>query len=236
MTSMSIEFKGTKGTFASLNTAELISSLESRFPTWGVASKQLDKSHTKAAQKYGGGSQAFITLRQSTAITLRSGDTVYPQIQLRDQTYGGRALEVSFGLYRQVCTNGLMGFKHVAEPIRITHHKGKAGVLMQLVNIIEASANQFAAVLAEADVSSTIVVNMPSHIITQLNLPPSLVKKVTELMNANLVRAEDNVNTAWGLYNFINEVDRLRARKNSTAYLNRDANLLGNIIELTKAA
>lgn len=236
MSTMSIEFKGTHGTFASLNTAELISSLESRFPSWRVLSVQLDKSHTKAAQKYGGGSQAFITLRQSTAITLRSGDIVYPQIQLRDQTYGGRALEVSFGLYRQVCTNGLMGFKHVAEPIRITHHKGKAGVLMQLVNIIEASANQFAAVLAEADVSSTVVVDRPTHVITQLNLPPGLANKLQELVAANLVRAEDNVNTAWGLYNFINEVDRLRARKNSTAYIERDANLLGNIIELSRAA
>lgn len=237
-TSLAVTYKGTNGRFASLNEQEVISHLTSRFvDNWTIYSRSFDKSHTKAAQKCGGGSKYWVTLRKNDPVVLRNGDVVYPQIQLRDQTYSGGALQVSFGLYRLVCTNGLMGFKTVVEPVRVPHFKNKANILMQLVNIIESSADRFAAVIAAADeLTTTVIRSTPGHIISQLDLPPSLIKKVTEIIQAGLQRKEDDVNTVYGLYNLINEVDRTRARKNSTAFMDRDERLLGQIIEIARAA
>jgi hypothetical protein len=239
--SLSVEFKGTKGRFASLNAEEVISHVKQRFAeglkAWTINSRLLDKSHTKAAAKVGGGCQYWITLRQQSPVTLRNGDIVYPQITLRDRTYAGASLQVTFGLFRQVCSNGLMAFRKVVEPVSIPHFKNRADILMRLDTIIESSAAQLAAVLAEADNLIVTPLNTnPLHVITQLELPPSLVKKLTEVLTNNLQRSEDDVSTVFGLYNLINEVDRRKARKNSTAYLDRDTRLVERIQEVIRVA
>ena len=228
--SLSVEFKGNNGRFASLNADEVISALSQRFAgSWNVTSKTIDKSHTKAAARFGGGSKYWITLRGTESIALKNGDIVYPQITLRDQTYSGGALQVSFGLYRLVCTNGLMAFRSIVEPVRVPHYKNRVDILMQLVNIIESSAAKFTEVIAAAnDIISQPV--SPLSTISRLDLPPSLVKRLTDIIQSGLQRPEDDVNTIYGLYNLINEVDRTKARKNSTAYLQRDERMLSALL------
>jgi hypothetical protein len=51
-----------------------------------------------------------------------------------------------------------------------------------------------------------------------------------------LARPQDNVDTAYGLYNFINETDRELARRGSTAYLDRDTEMLATIMQLASVA
>src|SRR5574343_489474 len=139
--SLGVHYKGEKGRFASLMADEVISRIEGRFGHQYTVTKWLaDKSHTKAAQKVGGGEQYRVTLRAHQPITLRTGDVVYPQITVRDRTYPGSALTVEFGLYRQICTNGLMGFRKVVEPVRVPHFRNREGTLMYLDRIIESSA------------------------------------------------------------------------------------------------
>lgn len=225
--SLSIEFKGNKGRFASLNPFELkdaLTTLGDRL-NYAVSATVVDKGHTKAAQKVGGGHQSWFTLRSKTPLTLPTGDVVYPQIMLRDRSYPGGSLTLTFGFYRLVCSNGLMAFRHIVQPVSIPHYKNRATILMELTRIIEASQENFVAIANEAHRLASVTVIDPIKAIEQMAIPPKVKKLAIERVNAGLVRPEDNIKTAWGLYNFVNELDRVKARRGSMAYLERDLNV-----------
>lgn len=232
-TSLTVEFKGNNGRFASLQSGEVLNRLTTKFgDMYSVSPWSKGMDHTKAAQKVGGGHQYSITMRSNVPSTLRSGDVVYPQIVLRDRTYPGAALTVEFGLYRLVCSNGLMAFRSVATPIRVPHFKNRQDTLMYLDRVIEASADKFIQVILQANILSTVRVNNPLHVITQLDIPPTVIKEITDRINAGLVRPEDDISTVWGVYNLVNEIDRQKARRNSQAYQERDTGLLDTILKL----
>lgn len=219
--SLSIEFKGSKGRFASLNPFELRDVLQG-FPGYTVVSNIIDKGHTKAAQKVGGGHLSLFTLRSIDPVILPTGDVVYPQIMLRDRSYPGGSLTLTFGLYRMVCSNGLFAFRNVATPVSIPHYRNRAQFLMELTRTIAASADKFAAIIAETGRLNSVAVLDPKLAIEAMTLPPKVKALAIERIEAGLVRPEDDINTAWGLYNFVNELDRVKARRNSLAYLDRD--------------
>lgn len=219
---MSVEYKGVKGRFASLNCSELISEVRSRFEgQYDITTRVMDRGHTKAAQRVGGGERTIITLRDRTPVDI-GGDVVYPQIVVRDQSYPGSALTVSFGLYRLVCSNGLMAFSHVATPVSIPHFKNRTDTLIYLTDQIEGVASKIVNIVADVQQKQALPVANPVDMIKHLPLPKSVKKEAIARINAGLVRPEDDINTQWGLYNFVNEIDRIKARRNSTAYLDRD--------------
>jgi hypothetical protein len=223
-----------KATFAALDNTELVQRLTERFPSWSVFSRTYNKSHTKAASAFGGGAKYYTTLRSNETLRLVNGEALQGEIRIIDQDYSGRALTVEFGLYRLICTNGLYGFRSVSESIRITHHVGKAGILMQLDNLIVASSAVFSNMVEQANALLLAPIDYPlatlQRVALQVGLSKSTYNRIKSIIDWRSGRPEDNVNTAWGLYNVINEVDRISARRNSVAYLQRDTQVIDSIL------
>lgn len=225
--SLEVTYRGNKGRFAALNGQELVQELRNRFDGQYVINSTIeDRGHTKAAQKVGGGNLTRVELKSRTGITLQTGETVYPIMRLRDQNYPGSALTVSFGLYRLVCANGLMAFRSVAEEVRIPHFKNRTETLMYLDRVIAASAEKVNAIIAHVNYLQALTVADPIKTIDSMGVPKTVKEQAKVNMATGKVRPEDNLNTVWGIYNFVNELDRTMARANSTAYLTRDENML----------
>jgi hypothetical protein len=163
-------------------------------------------------------------MRATDPVILPSGEHVYPCIRLRDQSYPGASLTVTYGLYRQVCSNGLFAFASIAAPTRIPHFKNRADILMHLGRVIEASAEHFVNIIKEVGRLQMVAIPDPVAVIEAMNLPKKTKDKALDAIANRLTRPEDNIKTAWGLYNFVNELDRLTARRGSLAYLDRDQN------------
>lgn len=239
MSSMTVNYRTKSGldkaTFAALDNTELVQRLTERFPSWEVSTRVYNKSHTKAASAFGGGAKYYTTLRSNETLRLVNGEALRGEIRIIDQDYSGRALTVEFGLYRLICTNGLYGFRSMSEQtIRITHHVGKAGILMQLDQLIVASSEVFSRMVEQANALLTAPIDYPLATLQRVALQVGISKKTYNRIRAAIengaVRPEDNVNTAWGLYNVINEIDRMSARKNSVAYLQRDTQVIDSIM------
>lgn len=201
--------------------------------TFAIKTQSRDKSHTKGAQQYGGGAVYRHTLR-STVPTTINGDTVYPQITIVDRTYAGASLKVFVGFYRLICSNGLT--VSVGETMKwsIDHRLSSVEQLMQLSRSIAAAWSKVIDAQLILEKAAAIVVPHPTQLIDQLEVFSSARKaKLKEEIVYR--RPEDNVYTVYGLYNFLNEQDRLTARAGSTAYLDRDTDMLAKLIELAAA-
>jgi len=238
----SIVFKTKTGlnrpTLATLDQAQLIETtlltLADVAPgvAFTVRTVSRDKSHTKAAKAYGGGETYRHTLRANTP-TVVNGDTVYPQITIVDQTFAGGSLKVFVGFYRLICANGLTIAVGETMKWRVDHRLSSVEQLMQLSRSIAAAWSnviQAQEVLTKAASTPVIAVKIID------NLPMFSNSRKQKLKDSlHLARPQDDINTAYGLYNFINEVDRTSARRNSTAYLDRDAEMLETILQLAAA-
>jgi hypothetical protein len=236
-----IVFKTRQGlnrpTLATLDQSELINvtllTLENVAPgvSFTVKTQAKDKSHTKAAKQYGGGAVYWHTFRSNTPVTVNR-DVVFPQIQIQDRTFSGGSLKVLIGFYRLVCSNGLT--VAVGEQMKwsIDHRLSSVEQLRQLSRSIAAAWSKVIEAQAILNAAAQTPVN-PFRIIEAL--PFSEHKKHKLKISLNIARAEDDVSTAYGLYNFLNEQDRLAARRNSTAHLDRDTVMLATILELAAA-
>ncbi len=232
---LSVEYRGVEGRsprFAALKSNELSESLRERFTGWDVVHRAYI-SNTKKAIAFGGGTRSYIQLT-GPMLLLANGEQTRARITVYDQDYSGKALRVEYGLYRLVCTNGLMGWGSVAEPIRIPHHKNRTDMLMQLDQIITNSASVFTKIVDDAN--RLLATNFRGHwalvldeAATIVGLPKKTVEKVRALIVLGKNRVEDKPDTIWGLYNIINEVERVTARKNSVLYMQRDNQLLDAI-------
>jgi len=197
-----------------------------------VKTQSRDKSHTKAAKAYGGGEVYRHTLRGNQP-TVINGDTVYPQITIVDRTFAGGSLKVFIGFYRLVCSNGLT--VAVGENLKwsIDHRLSSVEQLMILSRSIAAAWKNVIEAQAVLTMAAATPVVAPA-IIDQLTMfSENRRNKLKETLY--LARPQDNVDTAYGLYNFINETDRELARRGSTAYLDRDTEMLATIMQLAAA-
>lgn len=197
-----------------------------------VKTQSRDKSHTKAAKAYGGGATYRHTLRANTP-TVVNGDTVYPQITIVDQTFAGGSLKVFVGFYRLICANGLTVSVGETMKWRIDHRINSVEQLMQLSRSIAAAWSN----VIEAQAVLTKAASTPVIAHKVIDALPMFSDSAKQKLKDNLyaARPQDDINTAYGLYNFINEADRERARRNSTAYLDRDADMLEVILSLAAA-
>lgn len=200
---------------------------------FAVKTQVRDKSHTKASRQYGvTGYQYQHTFRSNVPVTI-NGDVCYPQIQIFDRTYSGKSLKVFVGFYRLICSNGLT--VAVGEHMKwsIDHRMSSTEQMMQLTRSIAAAWTKVTEAQYQLELADTLTIN-PVKAIQSLDISDTAKAKLVEALP--LARAEDNTQTVYGLYNFINERDRLTARRNSTAYLDRDTNMLATLIELSKSA
>jgi hypothetical protein len=244
MTTNNIVFKTRQGlnrpTLATLDQNQLIEqtllTLADVAPgvAFTVKTQARDKSHTKAAKAYGGGSVYRHTLRSNQPTVINS-DTVYPQITIVDRTFAGGSLKVFVGFYRLICSNGLT--VAVGENMKwsIDHRLSSVEQLMQLSRSIAAAWSKVIDAQQILENASRLAVN-PRTIIAQLDMF-STERRERLAHSLYFARPQDNVQTAYGLYNFINELDRTSARRGSTAYLDRDTDMLATIMDLAiKAA
>lgn len=199
-----------------------------------IRTREFNKSHTKAAQKVGGGSRYWYDILPSQKYEILPGDFVQPMLRLRDQTFPGAALTLEVGLYRLVCTNGLMAFSR-EELIRIPHTPNKEELLKGIAAALQQAMLRVQSIILEAQRVARLPVLDVQALLSKLDLTPMLRKYVERRLAAKQVRPEDNLNTVWGLYNFVNEVDAGTSRS-PVAAARRDSRMLSQIIQLNSAA
>lgn len=229
---VSTTLRGPKSSFVSVDHDSLFSAIRALLPEYFIDVKTYDKSHTKAASSVGGGSKVFYTLRSPVKYDIGNGDIVQPVIRIVDQTFPGRTLRVEVGLYRQICTNGLMAFSADFAPIRIAHTTNKRELFTGIAAAIQTAILNVEATIEKARQLYTMPVLNPVATVEALDLPKKLKESLLVSLKlkasgtaSGLIRPQDNVKTVWGLYNFINESDAKSARS-SLAALNRDTDML----------
>lgn len=217
---LSVNFKGQRGRFASLDHAEVRDELIKAFPDHMI-SGGATAIRGKRAEAVGGGVRYHLTVRAKTPIQAPNGELLYPQVLLRDQTAPGKALTLSIGFYRQVCSNGLFAFRGVSQ-VSVPHFKNRTQTFIYLIDQIQALLSQASLLMGEISEMAAKTIPLPIAAVESMDLPKKLKERVITAIAAKNYRQEDNPHTLWGLYNIINEIDRLTARRNSTAYLDRD--------------
>jgi hypothetical protein len=235
---VSTTLKGAKSSFVSVDQDSLYSAIRTMLPEYFLDVKTYDKSHTKAAASVGGGARVFYTLRSPVKYDIGNGDIVQPVIRIFDQTFPGRTLRVQVGLYRQVCSNGLMAFSADFEPIVIAHTKNKRELFTGIAAAVQVAVSRVEATIEKARALYTMPVLNPVATVEALELPKKLKDRLLESLklkasgyNVTDIRTQDDVNTVWGLYNFINESDAKTARS-PLAAASRDTEMLTSLLAI----
>lgn len=226
--------KGVRSSFVSLEQTSLKDAFEAVASAQGLdlnySLRTFDKSHTQAASRVGGGELALHAARVKNALTSVNGDVLYPMFQVRDQTYPGASLRIRIGFYRQVCSNGLFGFK-VGELESIRHTPNNRELIARLDERIAIGLERLVQMEQQVSRLQSMEVSNPLLVVESLNLPTRLGKNVIASINHGLHRAEDNPRTVWGLYNLINETDAQTGRAKSLAKVVRDHSILDQIVQ-----
>jgi len=203
-------------------------------------------NQVKVLHPKGNPNKLFLTvdLKQYETNVPALGGVLVPRLWMRNHNDGTRALQVGLGFFRIVCSNGLVipidgalftSIRHLAGPKANTFLDTLPDILMAKMEQVRNGA------LVEAALGATkVTIEDPLKVLAQL----SLSKTVKDIVSHNVSitqrfgrfrRAEDNTNTAWGLYNEINEIMRINSRSQYAA-VNRDVTLLNDIITIVKAA
>ena len=200
----------------------------------------------KAIHPKGNPDKLFLTvdLKQYETNVPELGGTMVPRLWMRNHNDGTRALQVGLGFFRIICSNGLIipidgalftSIRHLNGPKANTFLDYLPDILLTKMDRVKSGA------LVEAALGATkIVVEKPLEVLVQLSLPKTVKDIVSHNVSVNqrfgyALRAEDDMNTAWGLYNTINETLRKNSRSQYAA-VNRDVTLLNDIITIVKAA
>jgi hypothetical protein len=215
--------EGKKESFVALNPDFVQDQLEGLLGSgWDIRQTRRTK-YTKAALAYGGpGTVSIVSARARETF-----DGMQTELRVRDQDFAGAKLEVQVGFFRLVCTNGLTVFERGATPIRVAHRISDEQELLELPAAISEA-------LARVERSKLLVQELkerridPRQVLDGLKLG----ERLTQALLYGRPRREDDIRTVWGLYNYINEMDRLTARKGSLAYLERDETMLNRILEV----
>jgi hypothetical protein len=161
-------------------------------------------------------------------------DAVTPMVVLRDQTFPGAALRLHVGLYRLVCSNGLLGVA-ISEPtIRVPHFQNRKEQLEGIAAAIFEASSRMESLIETANQLTTIQVNTPTTVIESLYLPKTLTEKLLLGIKDGNVRPEDDIHTVWGLYNYVNET-MFRRTRSVFAAVERDTELVNQIITVNAA-
>jgi hypothetical protein len=165
-----------------------------------------------------------------------NGEPMQALLKIQDSTVPGMAFRVSVGVLRLICLNGMFGFGTEFET-RVNHRVGQSAFdkLAGLPAAIEAALKGLPQLAAAAEGLAAVPVADPIDVLLSLNIPEKVRENAISIIGRQAYRFEDQPTDAWGLYNIVNEVDRLLARKGSTAYLERDERLADDIICLASA-
>ena len=139
---------------------------------------------------------------------------------------------VGVGLFRLVCTNGLMLSFGDAFTSKVRHLDGPKAhsILDRLPSIIEAQMGRIRSgdVFDEAIEAVGQPIKDPFQVVGSLPIQKSVKDSIVRQICMGRTRPEDDVNTVWGLYNVVNESIRNHSSRMDIA-MDKDIGLLGHI-------
>ncbi len=134
------------------------------------------------------------------------GDKVQSELYITNSFDAKRSLKVSLGIYRQVCSNGLMMGVEVSG-ITARHTSG----IIEAVNGLELVDPWVEIERAYGWMAAKVNEQQSRGIIGQLGLSEKAQSAIIDLYN-NPLRVEDSRGDVWSLYNVVNEGLESRAR------------------------
>lgn len=164
------------------------------------------------------------------------GEEMKARLRVQDSTVPGWAFKATLGAFRALCLNGLFGFGEQCTA-RIVHRTGETAqdAIRALPDAIVAAVQALPKLQAEFEHLAAIEVPDPIAVLMSLNIPNVVREGAFNTITYGSYRTQEPAHTAWGLYNIVNELDRLRARQGSIAYLERDERLADDIVCLASA-
>lgn len=163
------------------------------------------------------------------------GGVLVPQLYVRNRNDGRAALQFGIGIFRQVCSNGLVVSIGDSYQARIKHVSGpKANNFLDILPDILAHQIERIKTGEVFDVcyeASQVMVRDPVQVVGNLPIGKKIKDRVIDRIYFGNHYVEDQVNTAWGLYNLVNETTRIASRHEIIA-LEKDIGLLDHVIAL----
>ena len=159
------------------------------------------------------------------------GGKITPRLWLKNNNNGRSAMAVGIGFFRFVCMNGLyIGVNMYGA--KLIHRDGpKANNILDLLpeslNTAMESIKSGAATDLLLDAAEQHVPD-PVDVIGSLDINKTAKQQAIYIVAAEKHRWVDNPNTAWGLYNIVNEQVN-RTTRSKFAAAERDMSLLENI-------
>ncbi len=215
--------------FLSISHADLTSVFQSAVPQASIVQN---------TSKTGAGLVLTLKLTDATVDVPELGGLLTPQLWMRTANDATCALQIGVGAFRFVCANGLfIGLPGMIQKIR--HVDGpKANNFIdeigEKIRIAAEMATDGTLIDAGLEALDTPVAD-PIDVIGSL---PNVSYRVKDAAIHAIVmertRPQDRVETAWGLYQLVNETAKHHSR---SAYRNaiNDTNLLGDITALADA-
>jgi len=182
---------------------------------------------------------------QATIVAIRTGDTVSladgtvgnPTIYLRNANDGKTALIVHSGLFRLVCSNGLVIGSGYAQ--RVIHTAGPklSGFLDQFSDAVAEGIDMAyeSERISHELTAKPVTQDQAIQIVGNLDLPKSVKDVAIYTLVTERNRPEDDVSTLWGFYNMVNELNRTRSRSQLAAGI-REFRLLDDVQALYEAS
>jgi hypothetical protein len=132
-------------------------------------------------------------------------DEAFTSITLSNSCNGSRPLQMSLGLFRQVCTNGLIRFDQHAETEKIKHIEVNARDLDRFVNSMNGKASQLLTEVNEMKHKGLSLEDMRklAHEAARLRYNNLDDINIDDLLIVN--RVEDESNDLWTIFNRIQE-------------------------------
>lgn len=164
------------------------------------------------------------------------GSLLTPRIMLRNDNTGRAALRVNVGLFRLICSNGLMAsvpgmsfekrISHIYSPNQIQKVLDIPMVAEELLRYVDSGALRDIVELAvDTPVQNAI------DVVASLPIGERAKNDAIAVLAFGTNREQDDTRTAWGVYNVVNEAIRGRSRTEVLA-LTKDEGLLSHIMTL----
>jgi len=164
------------------------------------------------------------------------GSKVSPRVLIKNSYRGESALTIQVGLYRFVCSNGLV-LGETCFKEKIIHIKGQT-IEMKLAELgsrIEAALEWIDTKMKAAIEEKTAMTLSPEkavEIVSQLKVSKRIKASVATLIeNPIALRPEDRGNNVFSLWNIVNEQIR-KSSRSPLREMERNERLLENILDL----
>lgn len=221
-------FTAAEGTYLFVDTDSLVAEVKNTLTGLGLDSIPRPRFHSRSPVQH-------VDFRlPDLKIAGPNGEQMEALLRVENSSRPGTALSVKLGIYRMVCANGLFGFSYESLQ-RIVHRVGPMaydklnGIPQAIANAVRYTEHLQSVAETLAD---TVVLN-PIDVIASLPILERTKQAAISQIARNAYRPEDAPYTAWGLYNIVNELDRI-ASKSSVAHAQRDERLVDDILCLSQ--